>query len=329
MLDRIDFLVQQRAILESIFEEGWFANARERDKRHPAYMRWELCQKLIEQGEVIKEDQFHDLARMALDTYYFVQLTGGDIAQLDVGLFDSIGDRTVRKHIRSSLKKPDTYEDLMVQLYVAAWHKFNHHKVTLVEIDEVSWPDLRVDLEIPNIPMLIECKHLRDNEDSPGNLGGKIGRIVQRGNNQIKAGKKIIPHKQSIGHDHCYGVLVLDISSVLSAGEAEIDGFPRTVLEISNFTQRALSGNKNSSVHTAIVVWDTNKREVVSFLEHRYVCSRRCLRIHHTNPVRIFPDDMRSHILRFFDKSIQSSMLNDYEFQLVLARDNAHRGSIQ
>jgi hypothetical protein len=325
MLERVEFLTRQRSILEHIFGEDWFRNANEVDTQHPAYVHWQLCQRLIMQKGVISQEQLYELAKIALDMYYFIQLTEGDIAQLNLGVFESIGDATVRKHIKSNLQKPGPYDALMVQLYVAAWHKANHHDVTLVEIDEVSWPDLRVNLEIPQIPMLIECKRLQGVEDGTRNLGGKISKIVKKANTQIKAGKKSVQHPQSVGHEHCYGVLVLDVSDVVPSSGSETDGFPDKVLEISRLAGRALSGEKNSSIHTAIIVWDTYKIDAERSL---CICSRRCLRVHHTNPISIFPDDTPPPIRAVFNNSIQSYMLNDYEFQLILERDYALTDSI-
>jgi ABC-type ATPase with predicted acetyltransferase domain len=55
MLNRVDFLLKQRATLEQVFGEEWFRNASKKDKQHPAYIRWDLCQRLIGQGGVISK----------------------------------------------------------------------------------------------------------------------------------------------------------------------------------------------------------------------------------------------------------------------------------
>jgi hypothetical protein len=319
MMARTDFLVRQRAILEQVFGEDWFRKAGKNDRQHPAYIRWQLCQTLIEQGNIKDIDELLQLGKIALDTYYFLQLTGGDMGKLELGVFDSIGDEQVRKHIRSGVKDPVAYEDLMVELYVASWHKANNHAVSLVEIDEISWPDLRVDMDVPNIPMLIECKHLRSTEhETLASLQRRVRQIIHKANEQIKAGKKAIPHEKSVGHEHCYGLLVLDVSAVIPAGGVVTAGFPNRLLEVMTYVQRALSGDKNTSVHTAILVWDTYDINLDPARRLRYVCSRSTLRVPHTQPFSIFPEGTSPGVLAVFNAGIQSYMLNDYEFQLVV-----------
>jgi hypothetical protein len=310
MLNRVDFLARQREILEQVFGKDWFLHANKKDKQHPAYKRWELCQTLIDQGGHIRRDQLSEMGRIALDVYYFIQLTEGNLDQLMLGLFDVIGDQNVRTYIRSRIKDPGFYEDIMVQLYIAAWHKARGHSVALVE--KAGWPDVRVNMEIPNIPMLIECKHLRSAlEISKKNLE----RLTLKANSQIKKGKK------DLGHTHCYGVLVLDISSIVPDASADVEDIPPQVQEVVSIMRRALSGNKNTSIHIAIIVWDAHKIvQVSSPPSLHYVCSRRTIRIWHTNGTPIFPEDIPLHILRTFDNFIQSYLLADYNFEVVLDR---------
>jgi hypothetical protein len=316
MLERVDFLEKQRSILEQVFEEGWFRDADKKARQHPAYMRWKLCRELIHQGGDISGLQLYQLGRIALDTYYFLQLTESDIERLELGSFDSVGDPGVRKHIQNRVKDPDFYEDLMVQIYVAAWHKANKHSVMLIEKENESWPDLRVDMEIPNIPLLIECKHLRNTSSDPAaNLEKTIRRLVNKANNQLKKGK------ESLGHGHCYGVLVLDVSSALSIEDGETEGFPNKVLEISSIVQRALSGDKNTSVQTAIIVWDTYKLELEGQLAFHCICSRHCLRVSHTMPALVFPDNTPPSILAMFENFTQGYLLSDYEFHITAMQE--------
>lgn len=314
MLDRADFLMRQREILEQVFDDGWFLQANKKDKQHPAYARWQLCQTLIDQGGTIRGDQLRDVGEIALDTYYFVQLTEGNREQLKLGLFALVGDENVRAYIRSRIDNPDFYEDIMVQLYVASWYKANHQAVSLVEKD--GWPDVRVNLSVPNIPMLVECKRLRSTgETSPEILERKIRRVTYKADTQIK-------HAVSdLGHGHCYGVLVLDVSSIVPKTWTELGNIPQEALQAANFAQRALSGNKNTSVHVAIVVWDTHKLEVDPSPSFRYICARRCLRVKHLLPRPIFPENTPPALIHIFQNLIDGYLLADYEFQLVAARD--------
>lgn len=324
LLDKGSYLTRQKRILEQIFGEDWFRHANKTDKNHPAYIRWELCQTLIEQGNIMTLSQFMALARIALDIHPFLALSGGNTDHLTFGLFDLIGDDLVTKRIKAEIKKADYYEDIMVQLYVAAWHKMKGHAVALVEIDGYSWPDIRVDIEIPNIPMLIECKRIRELEiTSPEmilKLQNKINSIVYKANQQIKAGYKPVPHEQSVGHKTCYGVLVLDVSRAIERSETSSKNVTDTILQTENCVQRALSGEKNSSVQTAVIVWDTYETTLSPALApKRCICLRNTLRVQHTNPTSIFPDDFMKHI---FYSMVQHTIFNSYSLELIAASNN-------
>jgi hypothetical protein len=43
----LDVVKAQKAVLEELFPSGWFAKAKGKDLKHPAYVRWQRCLDLI------------------------------------------------------------------------------------------------------------------------------------------------------------------------------------------------------------------------------------------------------------------------------------------
>jgi len=152
---QLEFFQRQKKLLEKLFSPDWFLEAKQ--KNNPAYLRWALCKKIIEQEGIIQfpeqNERLHEIGRIVLDSYILVALTEGDIQQLKLGSLDLYGDETVQKKIRSRITDPEQFEDLMVELYVAAWHKTKSHAIDPIEKE--GYPDLKVEIPNINIPVFI------------------------------------------------------------------------------------------------------------------------------------------------------------------------------
>ena len=223
--------------------EGLFAPStlRDRRQRHPAAARWQLCLSLLQQGGVIRwpaqKGQLPLLTRMLLDSAAFVRVSGGDLDLFRLGDLRGYGDAAVQRKIGSRLNDPSQFEDLMVELSIAAWHQFEGHKVTPSEAD--GWADLRIDIPSLDLPLLLECKRLKSA------TSGRLRKDITKANKQIK----------QVGID-AYGTALLDVSDAVPPRDSLSDETPPEVQLILETIGAALHGPKHRRIGRAIVVWD-------------------------------------------------------------------------
>jgi len=239
---QIEFFQRQKEILEKLFSLEWFLETKQ--KNHPAYLRWTLCKKIIEQEGIQfpeQKERLHEIGRILLDSYILVALTEGNLQQLKLGSLNLYGDEVTQKKIRSRITNPEQFEDLIVELYVAAWHKTKNH--TIEPIEKEGYPDLNIEIPNVTIPVFIECKHLWTS--SKNRLQGAI----KKANKQIKKAAEEIKIPS-------YGAVILDVSFPVVARQVENDNLSDELQEMIEVVQSALSGEKNLSVGAAIVVWD-------------------------------------------------------------------------
>ena len=240
---QIEFFQRQKEILEKLFSPERLLETKQ--KNHPAYLRWALCKKVIEQEGIIQfpeqKERLHEIGRIILDSYILVALTEGNPQQLKLGSLDLYGDEAVQKKIRSRITNPEQFEDLMVELYVGAWHKTKNH--TIEPIEKEGYPDLKIEIPSIGIPVFIECKHLWTSSKN------RLQEVIKKANKQIKKAAKEIKILS-------YGAVILDVSIPVVAGQVENDNLSDKLQEMIDVVQSALSGGKNRSVGAAIVVWD-------------------------------------------------------------------------
>lgn len=120
---------------------------------------------------------------------------------------DSVPSRMVCSHhskrssrlppVESVQEDPEQYEDLMVELYVGAWHLTENHSVAYLEKEGV--PDFRIDIRDADFPVLIDCKRLRQRSAK------RARKDVTKANTQIKNARTNV--------DPAYGILLLDASA--------------------------------------------------------------------------------------------------------------------
>ena len=238
-MERIEFFELQMKILEKLFPREWFIKARK--KSHPAYGRWNLCKQILQEGGIIRyphqRETFGQIGRLVLDSYILVALTEGNVDMLKLGSLDLYGDEAVQEKIRSRVVNSEQFEDLMVELAFAAWHKSRKH--TVIPWEREGLPDLKLQIPGVDVPILVECKRLRSGSKN------RLTKVISKANSQIKAAQ-----------EPCYGVVVLDVSIPVGVAEVENDELPNQLQDICSTVQSALSGKKNRSVGMAILVWD-------------------------------------------------------------------------
>jgi len=228
----------QMRLLEELFEPR---TLRDPHQRHPAAQRWQLCLRILQQGGVIRwpeqKAELPLIARMVLDSTSFVEISGGDLRTLSLGDLAGYGDAAVQRKIQTRLGDASQFEDLMVEVSIAAWHQREGH--TVIPSEASGWPDLRIDIESLELPILLECK--RTNSTT----GRGVKKDITKANKQIK----------EVGISS-HGVAFLDITAAVPQQTVLSDATPLEVLEILERVRAALSGPKHRSVGRAIVVWD-------------------------------------------------------------------------
>lgn len=235
---------RQKQLLEWLFEgKDWFSD--KRNEGHPAYVDWKLADQMVRWGgrkpDSLKPEELRFAAKISLNTAYMVRMSGGDLGQLTPGMFESFGDLEVQKKIRSRVKDPSSYEDLLVELYTASWHRRKDREVSLLE--KTGYPDVRVSVNSLEYPIYIECKRLK--VSSVNQIQGDI----KDASNKIK--------RASRGEDSdAYGAVLLDFASFVGLKRQETNSIPPSVEDVMQKVRQAIKGDKNTHVNSAIVVWD-------------------------------------------------------------------------
>ncbi|MFC1990659.1 hypothetical protein ACFLU9_00710 [Chloroflexota bacterium] len=238
----VDFLKLHIDVLEEFFSPTWFSL--KKNNAHPAHRNWALCHKLIDQGGIIKypeqRSELNEIAKVVLDSVILVTITEGDSKSLKLGSLDLFGDEAVKKKITSRITDPEQFDDLMVELSFAAWHKKRGNKI--VPFEKECLPDLKLEISGASVPIYFECKHLRSISTN------RLNDVIKKANSQIKAVDE--PH---------FGIAVLDVSTPASIGLVESDDVPDKIKVIETAVQNIMNYNKNRSVEMAILLWDEYK----------------------------------------------------------------------
>ena len=152
-MESVEFFRRQKILLEDLFPESWFLKTKK--KRHPAYIRWDLCRRMINQNGIIKfpeqKDELAEIGRIVLDSYIISLITRGDVQRLSWGSLSLYGDKLVQTKIRSRITDPEQFEDIMVELYTGAWHISKRHTVTPIENKRL--PDFKVEFSNITYPI--------------------------------------------------------------------------------------------------------------------------------------------------------------------------------
>lgn len=302
-MNHIEFFRGLARILEEMFPQGWFLEAGPRTRQHPAYVQWALCQKILSQGGTIHSaEQWDDLpkvARLMLDTFSFVILTGGNLDRLGIGSFDQIGDESVQRKIRSRVGDSRLYLDLLPELYVHAWHKQEGHQVNAMERE--GWPDMRVDIPGASVPIFIECKRLQSISRT------RFDDDIKKANRQIRAAKA------AVGIPSC-GVAVLDISPTCTlewigppnknSGDTarEDPNEPKIPENATRFGSLAVTG-KNTFVDYVFLVWNDFARWGTPPNRTYFVLRRHVEYVKHLAPANLLSETLplfKGHTAEFW-----------------------------
>jgi len=237
--NRVDFFMKHVDILEKVFPKDFFNKGEKID--HPAYSQWMLCKKIIKQKGIVKlpeqKDEIPLIGKIVLGSMIHSSLSNGNVQDIEFGLIELYGDKNVQKFIESRIKIPENFNDIMLELYFASWHKMRKHDVSLIEKE--SYPDIKIMTTNLTTPLYTECKNIKSDTYK------RLNSVIKKANKQIKATKT-----------PCYGIVVLDISTPVTFQEVKNDKLPERVDSIKDSIVRILSGEKNRSISAAVLIWD-------------------------------------------------------------------------
>lgn len=229
------FQVQKEAI-ERLFPKGWLAASASAE--HPAALRWELCRQMIAQNGTIRlphqEHQLPVLGRVVLDAFLLSQIGGNDW----LGSLNEFGDERVQSKLKSRIRNPEQFEDLMLELAVAGWYLSKGLSVQPSE--EPGFPDLRISTVGADVPLHAECKRLSSITRN------RLITEVRDANRQLR-------HP---AEPHC-GIALFDLSGALGLVKAPPWYVPPEVEEAQSIVAAALRGAKNRAVGAVFLTWDT------------------------------------------------------------------------
>lgn len=269
-------------ILEDLFGQQWFSDRERKKSSHPAYINWKLCLKLIKQAGLLKYPAdlqiLPDIAKVILDSQIILQCSGGDISNLILGSFANYGSQSVRRRLKQVILQPDGngFKSVMTELFYAAWHISEGHKVTAYE--EEGYPDFQVIEEDLSLPLVTDCKRIqRDSNDL------RFAKVINKANNQVK--------KLGV---QCYGIAVIDITEKVRNPNVFSDEIPQSVLHIKEIVSNAIQKD-NSSISAVLLFWDDYvvhgdpRMSPDSLIAYR----RRSQIVKHCDPMHNLPEEIR------------------------------------
>ncbi|MGD0145230.1 MAG: hypothetical protein ABSB53_00025 [Nitrososphaerales archaeon] len=278
--DSLAALKGQEKVLEWLFPAGWFSDPR--NKTHPAFIRHQTCDEQIARESGIptaeKLGDFATVARLRLDSTILILVSEGDLKSIVFGSLDSFGDETVRKKIQTRVTDPRMFEDMMVELYTAAWHKSKHHSVTPLEIEGL--PDMIVKVPSLDLPIAVECKHVTSDSEN------RIDSVIKKASNQIGN------FKSRESRIDAYGVVMLDFASSFGVNRVKSNLVPERVQRTLDLVKRSVSGNKNNSVKTVVCTWDDYLVLGDDSQPTAYVFRRNFRVVHHDGDFERIPQEL-------------------------------------
>src|SRR6202043_2602706 len=103
----LDVVKAQKAVLEELFPSGWFAKAKGKDLKHPAYVRWQRCLDLIARNGRIQLPADNEIISALLaafcDNLSLIQATRGSIDAQTLGDHANYGDEAVQKRLLAEI----------------------------------------------------------------------------------------------------------------------------------------------------------------------------------------------------------------------------------
>lgn len=274
---KINHFETHKKILEDILGAEWFTLDVQHKERHPAYIRWALCNDILERGFKYPDHVgfLPEITAMMLENHALLLGSHGDADKNIFGSLTNYGAVSVIKRIQSEIVDSEKFGDLLLELTYAAWHISRGHNVK--PTDEQGTADFEILIPRHDFPIYTDCKRIkRDTSDS------RFGDVIKKANKQIKTSSK--------GRD-CFGLVAIDISSRIKPPERLTDEFPAEVQRVSAMIQSILKEHY-TSVSAVMLFWNEfsmlgNPPEEP---KSKVTLRRRTHLIRHIHPSKTLPD---------------------------------------
>lgn len=259
---------QLMVFIETLFPEGWIEEQVSRSRsQHTAVQQWSLCEQVVNRGKVNlrgPKENLQAFGRILLDCLIWTTVTGGDDTKFSLGPLTAYGNDAVIAKIRSRITDSNQYDDLLVELAEASWLLGRGYAVSAIE--SLGMPDLRIEVSGVELPVYVECKHLRTMTQNA------VSNHVKKANKQLKRPEE----------DH-YGVLRIHVRGDFRI-ELRSDDVPEEIAQVLSFVDRAVGGEKNRSVSAVIVSWDSYVTTGEEIGRPMTFFRRHCETIAHNSP---------------------------------------------
>lgn len=228
-----------QASLEALCGADWL---REKPRRlHPAVASYNLCESMIlravgDTPTVSADDEMWLFSRVMLDSTILATISGGDVKRFQSGDLSSFGSDRVLQKLKHHCRDAQAYDDLFVELSVAASSILAHATVEPLELDNA--PDILV--RFADDTGAVECKRLRS--FSPN----AVHRHIRKANRQLRWQ----------GGQMC-GALLIHLSAERSISVGPLsDEIPEYVLEAVACIELEFRGGRFHEISRAILTWD-------------------------------------------------------------------------
>lgn len=246
------FKAQKRFIRELLGEEVFNKLSRQKGDRHPAIEAIDICERMINQNQILKwpedESVIDKILATVLDSYIIIKCSGGEVNEFTLGNFANYGEPQVRKRLVTRLEDRTDFLSLMTELSCAAsFYKNPNYHLTALD-DETSAPDFKLISACPPSTITFECKRMMAKQISENNIKGDVN----------KANKQLRKFSQKCGHEIC-GVLILDLSTFIKPQRVTLNEhlrkIPPDVYKAKEKIANLIKSNY-SSVSGVLILWN-------------------------------------------------------------------------
>jgi hypothetical protein len=273
----------QKEIIESLMGQEWLNRSVNRIKNHPAYIRLEVCNKLISQNDAIRWpddlEVIKEIFLIQLDNLDLIKMSGTEIDKFDMkslilGNFISYGDIKVQHRLRAILEEPIHFLSQITEINFASWAKSKGFEVTASE-DEGA-PDFLI--SNGEDVYQVECKRIIESLNHK-----RIKKNIRKANSQFKSVKSVVPN-----------IVYIDLSDVIDSNNYLVHGDggfddpiqENIISEVKSTVTESLT-HQNSSVSAVLVSW-VDYRILGGPCKNyfaMYSMNRKSMLIHHNNPI--------------------------------------------
>ncbi len=191
-----------------------------------------------------------EIGRVVLNIQAQARVFNDSDSNTGLGSLSLYGDSETQKVLKKEVLNPERFEDLMVELYVSAWHISEGHPVEKIKSGKTTASDIAKKspdfiITLPrDLRLVIECKHMRASSKP-----SRIKKYIDNANKQIKSVSEDLDGSY-------YGAVVIDVTSFKGINQVLDDTLPPDFDPLLEAGKAALRGNKNRSLGAAVLVWD-------------------------------------------------------------------------